>query len=110
MNHILPSKKSLNRHHKMEYHVIRLVVVLHDGPVGKDVTSEQAMRRRLSAVCLSFRSLSIPSRPEFMTVKELFTVNQNINAFIPVVYWVCGKAVLPCNRHLKVFPIMIKLN
>ena len=26
----------------MEYHVIRLLVILHDCPVGKNVTSEQA--------------------------------------------------------------------
>ena len=30
VNHILPSEKSLNRWHEMEYHVMRLVAVLHD--------------------------------------------------------------------------------
>ena len=44
-----------------------------------------------------------------MTVKKLFTVNQNINAFIPIVYSGYGKVVLPCNA-LKIFPIVIKLN
>ena len=39
---ILPSEKSLDCQHEMEYHVIRLVVVLHDCPVGKNVTSERA--------------------------------------------------------------------
>ena len=76
VNHILPSEKSLNRVHEIEYHVIRLVVVLHDCPVGKNVTSEPANEASaLHSQCLSFRSLSIPSRPGFMTVKELFTVN-----------------------------------
>ena len=39
---ILPSEKSLDCQHEMEYHVIRLVEVLHDCPVGKHVTSERA--------------------------------------------------------------------
>ena len=39
---ILPSEKSLDCQHEMEYHVIRLVVVLHDCPVGKHATSERA--------------------------------------------------------------------
>ena len=60
LNHILPSKKSLNRHHEMEYHVIRLVVVFHDCPVGKDVTSEQAIEA--SALrSLPFLSLALHS-------------------------------------------------
>ena len=43
VNHILASEKNLDSQHEMEYHVIRLVVVLHDCPVGKDVTSERAI-------------------------------------------------------------------
>ena len=30
VNHILPSEKSLNRQHEMEYYVMRFVAVLHD--------------------------------------------------------------------------------
>ena len=60
VNHILSSENSLNRHHEMEYHVIRLVVVLHDCPVGKDVTSEQAIEA--SALrSLPFLSLALHS-------------------------------------------------
>ena len=77
VNHILASEKNLDCQHEMEYHVIRLVVILHDCPVGKRVRSEQANEASAlrTLVCLSFRSLSFPSRPGFMTVKELFTVN-----------------------------------
>ena len=63
VNHILPSEKSLNRQHEMEYHVMRLVTVLHDWRFGEHVTSERASgrMRRFSPACLSFRALSIPS-------------------------------------------------
>ena len=45
VNHILPSEKSLNRQHEMEYHVMRLVTVLHDWRFGEYVTSERASER-----------------------------------------------------------------
>ena len=60
MNHILASEKNLDCQHEMEYHVIRLVVVLHDCPVGKNVTSEQA--NEASALrSLPFLSLALLS-------------------------------------------------
>ena len=63
VNHIVASEKNLDCQHEMEYHVIRLVVILHDCPVGKRVRSEQANEASAfrTLVCLSFRSLSIPS-------------------------------------------------
>ena len=60
VNHILASKKKQDCQHEMDYHVIRLVVVLHDCPVGKDVTSQQA--NEASALrSLPFFSLALHS-------------------------------------------------
>ena len=41
----MASEKNLDCQHEMEYYVIKLVVVLHDCPVGKHVTSERASER-----------------------------------------------------------------
>ena len=63
VNHILPSEKSLNRQHEMEYHVMRLVTVPHEWRFGEHVTSERVSERmrRFSPACLLSRALSIPS-------------------------------------------------
>ena len=50
VNHILPSEKSLNRQHEMEYHVMRLVAVLHNWRVGEHVTSERATEASLPSL------------------------------------------------------------
>ena len=50
VNHILPSEKSLNRQHEMEYHVMRLVAVLHNWLVGEHVTSERATEASLPSL------------------------------------------------------------
>ena len=52
VNHILPSEKSLNRQHEMEYHVMRLVAVLHNWRVGEHVTSERATEASLPSLPL----------------------------------------------------------
>ena len=57
VNHILPSEKSLNRQHEMEYHVVRLVTVLHDWRFGEHVTSERANEAFLPSLPLVSRAL-----------------------------------------------------
>ena len=52
VNHILPSEKSLNRQHEMEYHVMRLVAILHKWRVGEHVTSERATEASLPSLPL----------------------------------------------------------
>ena len=52
VNHILPSEKSLNRQHEMEYHVMRFVAVLHNWRVGEHVTSERATEASLPSLPL----------------------------------------------------------
>ena len=52
VNHILPSEKSLNRQHEMEYYVMRFVAVLHNWRVGEHVTSERATEASLPSLPL----------------------------------------------------------
>ena len=52
VNHILPSEKSLNRQHEMEYYVMRFVAVLHNWRVGEHVTSKRATEASLPSLPL----------------------------------------------------------